>query len=114
MAWKSRFTTIAAGTAPAIDRATHRTADYIRDLAVQLAPEDSGDLKRSGHLDKEAPDGSLEYQVIFDMPYSAAVEYGRSDLPAYPAQPFLTPATRQISLVKEIRAELRALLRNGR
>lgn len=114
MAWTSRMGRIAAGVSGAVDRGTHRGASYILELARELAPEDTGDLKASGHLRPDAPNGSASYQVVFSMPYSKAVEYGRSDMPNYPAQPFMAPAVKQIKVKKEIRAELQALYKGTR
>lgn len=114
MAWVSRFTQIADGVPGAIDRGTFRAATYIKDLAVELAPEESGDLKASGHLEPAAANGGGEYKVVFGMPYSATVEFGRSDMPQYPAQPYLGPAVKEIKVRKEIAAEMRALLKGSR
>ncbi len=113
MAWTSRMAAIAAGVGPAIDRGVHRGATYIKDLAVQLAPEKTGALKASGHVEPASPDGSGTAKVIFDVEYAATVEYGRSDLPEYPAQPFVAPAVKTIKVKKEVQAELRALIRRG-
>lgn len=114
MAWVSRFTQIADGVPGAIDRGVFRAATYVKDLAVELAPKKTGDLKASGHLEPASADGGGEYQVIFDVPYANAVEYGRSDEPNYPAQPFLGPAKKAIKVRKEVAAEMRALLKGTR
>lgn len=111
MAWTSRMGQIAAGVPGAIDRGTHRGATLIKDLAVQLSPELTGANKNSGHVEPDAPNGSASYKVVFNQPYSAAIEYGRSDEPNYPAQPYLGPAIKEIKVGKEIRDELRALIR---
>lgn len=105
-----------AGVPAAIDRGTHQGAVFIKDLAVQLAPEDEGDLKTTGRVEPEAGQGDGTYQVIFGgqagpnkyVDYPRPVEFGTEDSAA---QPFLTPAKEQIDVKAEIAAELRALLR---
>lgn len=105
-----------AGVPAAIDRGTSRSATFIKDLAVQLAPEDQGDLKSTGRVEPEAGQGDGEYRVVFggqDGPnkpvdYARHVEFGTE---ASDAQPFLTPAKEQIDVRAEIAEELRALAR---
>lgn len=105
--------TFLAGLDLAIDCGVHRAATMVKDLAVQLAPEDSGDLKKSGHVEPPAPDGSGVATVVFDAPYACYVEYGTSE-PNYPAQPFLGPARKEIDLKREIAQELRDLANRSR
>ncbi len=102
-----------AGLDGAIDRGVYRSATMIADLAVQLAPEDSGDLKRSGHVEPATLDGSGVAHVVFDMPYAGYVEHGTSN-PNYPAQPYLGPAAAAIDVQQEIAQELRALAARSR
>lgn len=112
----SRLESIIAGLPGAVDRGNHRAATYVKDLAVQLAPEDSGALKASGRVDPERPDGSGQARVVFGggaVTYARVVEQGNPDQPNYPAQPYLRPAQQAIDLKREILAELRALLRGG-
>lgn len=105
-----------AGIPAAIDRGVRQAAVHITDLAVQLAPEDEGDLKATGRVEPAAGQGDGTYQVVFggiDGPnkpvdYARAVEFGTD---VSEAQPFLTPAKEAIDVKAEIAAELRALVR---
>lgn len=105
-----------AGVPDAIDRGTHQAATFIKDLAVQLAPEDEGDLKETGRVEPSAGQGDGTYQVLFGgmsgsnkyVDYARHVEFGTEDSDA---QPFLTPAKEQIDVRAEIAEELRALAR---
>ena len=100
----------------AIDRGTARAAGMIRDLAVQLAPEDEGDLKATGRVEPAPGAGAGVYTIVFGdasgpnkfVDYAAYVEYGTADSPA---QPFLTPAVHAVNLAAEIAKELREVLR---
>lgn len=100
------------GAPAAVDRGVHRAATYVKDLAVQLAPEDTGDLKASGAVEPGEPNGGARYRVVFSVPYARYVEFG-NDNPNYPAQPFLHPAKKEISVRDEVKAELVALIRGG-
>lgn len=104
---------VLAGLTAAIDRGVFRAAGHVTALAVQLAPEDTGDLKRSGRLEPSSPNGGASYAVVFAMPYARAVEYGTSN-PTYPAQPYLTPAVREIDVRAEVAAEVAALIASAR
>lgn len=112
----------AAGLQAAIDRGAHRAATYVTDLAVDLAPEDEGDLKATGRVEPDAPDGSGQARVVFGgasgphkyVDYAGIVEHGNPDEPNYPAQPYLEPATKAIDVKAEIAAELRALAARSR
>lgn len=72
---------------------------YIVDLASQLAPEDTGDLKRSGKVVPTA-DG-IEISFGNDLPDDRAIaqEYGTIYMPA---QPYLGPAIKEIDIVGEV------------
>lgn len=118
MALISKIPAIIAGLPGATDRGVHRAAGMVHDLATQLAPEDTGALKASGRVEPEEPNGGGTYQVIFGggnsgVDYALYVEFG-NDNPNYPAQPFLTPAAREIKPVLEIKAELLALIDRNR
>ena len=100
-----------AGLDGAIDEGIFNAAGMVLDLARQLAPEDTGDLKASGHLDPPSADGSKAYRVVFG---NATVDYARyveegTDNPNYPAQPYLVPAAKQIKVRDEIKASIRRL-----
>jgi hypothetical protein len=102
-----------AGLEGAVDRGVFRAAGYVKTLAVDLAPEDSGDLKKSGHLEPSAATGGGSYRVVFDVPYATYVEHG-NDNPNYPAQPYLTPAVKEIDVRAEVKAEVAALIGGAR
>ena len=117
MALKLSNLTAMRGRIPeAIDRATARAAGMIRDLAVQLAPEDEGDLKSTGRVEPEAGQGGGTYTIVFGdasgsnkfVDYAVYVEYGTADSPA---QPYLTPAVHAIDLAAEVAKELQGVLR---
>lgn len=100
----------------ALDRGVARAAAHIRDLAVQLAPEDEGDLKATGRVEPAPGAGDGVYTIVFGdasgpnkfVDYAAYVEYGTAD---NPAQPFLLPAVEAINLAAEVAKELREVLR---
>ena len=112
----AKLTALRAGVPAAIDRGVHQAAVHLTDLAVQLAPEDEGDLKATGRVEPDAGQGDGESRVVFggqDGPnkyvdYARHVEFGTD---VSEAQPFLTPAKEQIDVQAEIARELRALLR---
>jgi len=74
--------------------------------AVELVPVDLGNLKNSvtiatsknkkqhGASEDGLSSGAAEYQGVIGSgaEYASAVEFGRPDIPNYPAQPFLRPA----------------------
>jgi HK97 gp10 family phage protein len=101
------FDRIRAGLPEAIERGIERGANLIADLARQLAPEKTGDLKRS----IEVQDGAhaLARRVVAGMPYAAFVEFGTRESEA---QPYLTPARREIDVQAEVAIEVRKLV-NG-
>jgi hypothetical protein len=115
MALKSRLAAFRAGLPAALDRGVFNAAVAVEDLATQLAPEDTGALKASGHVSPEAPNGGLVYQVVFGdgaVDYAQFVEYG-TDNPNYPIQPYLHPAAAQIDIKTEVRAAIRDLARTS-
>lgn len=85
----------------AVQRATKRAADDVEALAKQLAPVDTGRLKRS--ITKRVSPGGLTFEVFPDpavfagdnvQDYSPFVEFGTIHSPA---QPFLFPAMEAIA-----------------
>jgi hypothetical protein len=50
---------------------------------------------------------------VFDVPYATYVEHG-NDNPNYPAQPYLTPAVKEIDVRAEVKTELAALIGGAR
>lgn len=104
----SGFLRLRNGEQAAIDRGVKRAAEFVADLAQQLAPEDTGALKASRKVEQKE---SGVYTVSFGggLPDARAIyqEYGAHDSPA---QPYLTPALRQIDVAQEIAAELKELI----
>lgn len=77
----------------------------LHDLARQLAPEDSGDLKNSGdvqQLSKTVVEVSFGNNLPDDR--APAQEYGTM---YFPAQPFLTPAAKEIDPTFRIKQRLK-------
>jgi len=103
---------IRAGLDDAIAAGVERAADRIVDVAQELVPVASGDLRDSIRAEPgETPD---HWRVIAGggdkgVDYAVFVEYGTSN-PNYPAQPFMTPAYRLVDVAAEIEAELRKLI----
>jgi hypothetical protein len=110
------------GLDEAIDRGTHARATRVKDKAVENAPEDEGDLKETGRVEPEQPDGSMEARVVFGgksgsnkyVDYADVVEEGDPDRPNYPAQPYLGPAARDVDDLADVAAELQALIQRSR
>jgi HK97 gp10 family phage protein len=101
------FDRIRAGLDSAIAVGVERAADRIVDTAQGLVPVDTGALRDSIRAEPVAP---THWQVIAgggDVDYAIFVEYGTSKMAA---QPFLTPASRQVDVAAEIEAELRKLI----
>lgn len=91
-----------------IDRATFRTAGYVRDLGQDLAPVDEGDLESSGRRDPDEPNGEAEYLVIFGgiegpNKFVDYAEFVEED------QPFLGPALDAVDLKGEIETAIKGL-----
>lgn len=105
-----------AGLADAVDDGVAQAAEYVRDLAEQLAPEDEGDLKETVRVLPKEQDGvrfvaagGISGSNKF-VDYAVFVEYGTSN-ENYPAQPFMTPAAEQIDVDLEIAKTLKELER---
>lgn len=75
-----------------------QTANDVLNIADQLVPVDSGDLKRSGRVESVS---QTHIQIGYGnerVDYAKYQEYGTSHMPA---QPFLTPAFAQAeSIIK--------------
>lgn len=97
---------IIAGERAAIDRGVQRAAGKIADLAQQLAPVDTGELRDSIHVEEDPQPGF--YRIVASAPHAVYVEFGTHKMQA---QPFLTPAAQRVSLLEEISVEMRALIR---
>lgn len=74
-----------------IDKAAYDWAVAIEERAKELVPVDTGELQESIHVEKG--DGLGEYRVVASEPYASYVEYGTHKMAA---QPYITPAWRQI------------------
>lgn len=81
--------------------------NHIVDLASQLAPEDTGDLKTSGKavLIGDAVDISFGNDLPDDR--AIAQEYGTIFMPA---QPYLGPALKEIDILEEVARAVRRRL----
>jgi hypothetical protein len=88
-------------------KAIWRVLQAIRTQALYLVPVDNGDLKKSitaVYQTQKSGDGWFlnapisknEGIVGSNLEYAAAVEYGRPDMPNYPAQPYLRPSAELI------------------
>lgn len=107
------LTAFLAGLDDAIAEAVALTAVDVGDLARQLAPEDTGDLKASGEVvDGDRPGVTLvRFGAGLPDIRALAQEYGTvySD-----AQPYLTPAADAIDPGFRARALLAELARRSR
>lgn len=116
------FDTFLDGLDEAIDSGTHARATRVKDQAVENAPEDEGDLKETGRVEPEQPDGSGVARVVFGgksgshkyVDYAHVVEQGNPDNPNYPAQPYLGPAAQDVDELADAVQALRALIARSR
>lgn len=99
------FDRIRAGLPDAIDLGVERGANLIADVARQLAPVDTGELKAS----IEVQDGPqpLSRTVVAGAAHAAFQEFGTSIMEA---QPSMTPARRAIDVQAEVLIEVRKLV----
>jgi HK97 gp10 family phage protein len=89
----------------AASRGVARAGGFIVDLAQQLSPVDTGALKASIRLEPSEPAPVMTVKAGGgSVNYASWVEHGTS---RSPAQPFLTPAAKAISVAKEVRAEIK-------
>lgn len=93
------------GSPQAIDRGAKAYAEAVGDLAEQLAPFETGELRDSKEV---VPTGPGAYRVVFRAPHAVFVEFGTVNMAA---QPFLTPATRNIDPLPFFARELREMIR---
>lgn len=109
--YKSNLHRIRAGLKAAIGEGLHQGAEHIGDLAEQLAPEDTGDLKASKTVEQVSED---HWRVSFGrgLPDIRAIaqEYGTRYAPA---QPYLTPASRAIDVDLEVGKAVDKLIRSN-
>lgn len=85
----------------------------VGDLAQQLAPEDTGDLKASKQVRPGKAQGTWEVSFGEGLPdvRALAQEYGTQE---QPAQPYLHPALKEIDVRREVAAKVRELARRSR
>lgn len=90
-----------------IDEGLAQAGKYIVDLASQLAPEDTGELKGSG--ESEVSNHVLYVSFGNGLPDDRALaqEYGTVYMPA---QPYLHPALKEIDITAEVATSLRRRL----
>lgn len=81
--------------------------NHIVDLASQLAPEDSGELKLSGKVVME--DNAVVVSFGNELPDDRAIaqEYGTIYMPA---QPYLGPAIKEIDILEDVATAIRRRL----
>lgn len=114
MALKSKLGDFARGIREAIDAGVEEAAKDVRDLASQLVPVDSGDLKGTIKVEPRQNDGERIVSAGGDeAPYGIYVEYGNSN-PNYPAQPFMTPAAENIRVAFRVAPKLKELERQSK
>ena len=74
-------------------------AQFILDLATQLAPEDSGDLKKSGEIGYEGENVTISFGNGLPDDRAIAQEYGTIYMPA---QPYLSVAVKEIDVLQVV------------
>lgn len=110
--YKSNLLAIRDGLQAAINQGLGQAATHVGDLAQQLAPIDTGELRDSKIVEPVAP-GRWRVSFGRGLPDIRAVaqEYGTR---SSPAQPYLTPAAEQIDVDLEVGKAVAALIaRNG-
>jgi HK97 gp10 family phage protein len=86
-----------------------RAGGYIVDLARQLCPVDTGALRASIRLEPEQPAPQMTVKAGGGaVTYARFIEYGTA---RSPAQPFLTPAARAVSVRKEVTKAIKGVLK---
>ena len=107
---KNRIPQTRAAITAAAARGVARAAGFVVDLAQQLAPVDTGALRGSIQVEPGEPALTMRVTAGRGLPDARAVfqEYGTS---RQPAQPYLTPAYRAISVRKEVAAEIKKVTR---
>lgn len=73
-----------------LDRGLDDVADFILTASQELVPVDTGNLKRSGIIEREF----LEKSIRYEAPYAEPVEYGRQPGFMPPVEPFIKWAHR--------------------
>ncbi|HEU5097906.1 MAG TPA: HK97-gp10 family putative phage morphogenesis protein [Roseiflexaceae bacterium] len=100
----------------AMDRGVETAANYVADLASQLAPYDpEADHKHLNEsIEVRGTKGSRKRKVVAGVglpdPRAIVQEYGSAD---QPAQPYLTPALEAIDVKLEVKKEITKLIRGA-
>ena len=102
----SKLRRVIAGEQAAIDRGARAYAQAVADLAEQLAPFETGELRDSIHVEEGDRPGS--YRVVASAPHAAFVEFGTHKMPA---QPFLNPAAQRVRPLPFFAREIAELVR---
>ncbi len=91
----------------AFQEALVRVGGFILSLATELAPEDSGELKRSGRMQVVNDSVIITFGENLPDGRAFAQEFGTYYMPA---QPYLSVAVKEIDIVGEIATAIRAVL----
>ena len=102
-----RFANLAQAIEEGMIEGLEQTGKHIVDLASQLAPEDSGELKRSGESNVSGKTLTVSFGNGLPDDRALAQEYGTMYMPA---QPYLSVAVKEIDLVEEIATAIRRRL----
>jgi hypothetical protein len=115
MPFTSNLMQFATSVPNVLDQGAQETAEDVRDLAKQLAPEDEGDLKATVRVLPKAAEGERTVAAGGEsgpnkfVDYAIFVEYGDPSTPNYPAQPFMTLAAENIDPAFRYKALLKTL-----
>jgi len=109
--FKSNLRKIASQIERELSEALRETANDIGELAQQLAPEDTGDLKASKAVYQEGTGWIVSFGRGLPDIRAIAQEYGTN---TQPAQPYLTPAVEQIDPLFRAKARIAALIAKNR
>jgi hypothetical protein len=111
VALKSTIGAIRAGLTAATGRGVKASAEQGLAIRTRLAPEDTGDLKRSGKVNQISAT-SYEFAEGAGLPDGRALftEYGTVK---QRAQPHMTPAAQQIDPAADVAAEVLQLMRKN-
>ena len=112
MPLNSNIGRIRAGLRGASGRGVERAAGFVADLAQQLAPVDTGDLRASVQVEPGDSDTQRVVTAGRGLPDIRAVAQEFGTVTA-PAQPFMAPAARAVKPEKEVATELVALYRSN-
>jgi HK97 gp10 family phage protein len=113
---KTGLTRFRGEIAGAIDEGVEVAAQYIADLAAQLAPYDAGATHKhlNQSIEVQGVKGSRKRKVVagVGLPDIRAVaqEYGTDD---QPAQPYLTPAAEAIDVKQEVKKAIQRLAKRS-